>query len=107
MSKRKVRLRKCRARLALLPEEERAAAAARDDSGEDPARHIILPINTEKLDFENKNGKWHTPMFTPPKSSNYLINGKGKISQFFGFFLPRNWPKFDEKKFRGKTTGSS
>ena len=78
VSKRKVRLRKCRARLALLPEEERAAAAARDESGEDPARHIILPINTEKLDFENKNGKWHTPMFTPPKSSNYLINGKGK-----------------------------
>ena len=82
MSKRKVRIRRARAHLALLPEDERRAhLAALDDEAEEDelTRHILLPSNTERLDDERKEGsKWNKPLFTPPKSSNYLINGKSK-----------------------------
>ena len=76
VSKRKVRVRKCRAPLSLLPEGEFEPPESPEATG---LEHILLPAETEKLEYKNARGKWHEPLFPPPKSSNYLINGKGQF----------------------------
>ena len=82
VSKRKVRLRRRRAHLGLLPEADRQLPSQSEDEIDDDMRHIILPCETEKLTYQRARGKWNEPLFTPPKSSNYLINGKGTLSSF-------------------------
>ena len=74
--KRKLKIRKCRARLSLLADEDLPKLSEPDQNDTD---HILLPIETEKMDYKNPRGKWSEPLIPPPKSSNYLINGKGNF----------------------------
>lgn len=76
--KRKLKIRNCRARLSLLAEEDFPKLPEPEENDTD---HILLPIETEKVgDYKNPRGKWSEPLFPPPKSSNYLINGKGTLT---------------------------
>ena len=75
--KRKLKIRNCRARLSLLAEQDFPKLSEPEENDTD---HILLPIETEKVgDYKNPRGKWSEPLFPPPKSSNYLINGKGTV----------------------------
>ena len=66
--------------MSLLPEGEYEPPETPEETG---LEHILLPSQTEKLEYKNPRGKWHEPLFSPPKSSNYLINGKGKFQLLF------------------------
>ena len=79
-NKRKVRLRKSRARNSLLPpgvlEESRRSVEWGDDS---PLSHVILPIETEKEMLKTIPFRWTEAIYQLNPTSQFLLSDKCEL----------------------------
>ena len=81
-SKRKVRLRPCRARGSLLPAGDNQSEC---DIDLDQSEHVILPIETEKETKIIEDSKWNNPFYTLKPTSQFLLSDKGKSASMHYF----------------------